>query len=259
MKSRRTTFRHLVVLGLTSIVGIGLAGSTVSAQAPRAGDPFQTVDPAPAPGDKPGNWTLHLRYAPPRILTVDIPGKEPVKVWYMIYRIYNTTANPQAVTSLKFELVTKDLNTTHLDEPQPAVFKAIAAKEDPDNNMNLQTTVQITQNPIPITKLDSFPRYVSGLAIWTDVPQRASKTNKFSVYVSGLSDGLVAEKQPDGSKLIKVKTLQLDFQKPTDNIEPGIDDIKRENNGGLGGERWIYRPVEIKKPKDSTAPRDGGN
>jgi hypothetical protein len=229
---------------------VALVASPSSAQAPRAGDPFRTVEPAPAPGDKAGNWTLHFRYAPPRILTVDVPGKGKVTAWYMIYRIYNTTANPQAVTSLKFELVTKDLYTRHLDEPQPAVFKAIAAREDPDNVMNLQTTVQVTQNPIPVTKPDSFPRYVSGLAIWTDVPLRAKTTNKFSVYVSGLSDGLVAEKKDDGKKLIKVKTLQLDFSKPTDSTNPGIDDIKRENNGGLGGERWIYRPVD---PIDTTA------
>lgn len=231
-------------LAVTALVVVGTA--PVAGQAPKAGDPFRTVDPAPAPGDKPGNWTLHLRYAAPRILTVDVPGKGKVTAWYMVYRIFNTTANPQAVTSLKFELVTKDLNTRHLDEPQPAVFAAIAKQEDPDKNMNLQTTVQITQNPIPVTKPDSYPRYVSGLAIWTDVPAQAAKTNKFSVYVSGLSDGLVAEKQADGSKLIKVKTLQLDFQKPTDTLSSGIDDVKREDNGGLGGERWIYRPVDKK-------------
>lgn len=254
MSPRRTTRRTFLGLAAASLVA-----APAFAQAPRAGDPFRLVEPAPAPGDKPGNWTLHFRYAPPRILTVDVPGKGKVAAWYMVYRIYNTTQTPQFVTSLKFELVTKDLLTTHLDEPQPAVFKAIAEKEDPDKVMNLQTTVQITQNPIPVTKVDSFPRYISGLAIWTDVPQRAKTTNKFSVYVSGLSDGLVAEKNADGTKLIKVKTLQLDFQKPTDSASPGIDDIKRENNGGLGGERWIYRAVEMKKPVAAAPVPKNGN
>lgn len=256
MFPRRYTRRAFAGLGLSAIaLGTGVI-APAPAQAPKAGDPFRLVEPAPAPGDKAGNWTLHFRYAPPRILTVDVPGKGKITAWYMVYRIYNTTQNPQAVTSLKFDLVTKDLNTTHLDEPQPAVFKAIAEKEDPDKIMNLQTTVQITQNPIPVTKPDSFPRYISGLAIWTDVPLRAKATNKFSVYVSGLSDGLVAEKQADGLKLIKVKTLQLDFQKPTDDVRPGIDDIKRENNGGLGGERWIYRAVEMKKPTVAAVPKE---
>jgi hypothetical protein len=254
MSPRRFTRRAFAGWAATALATA--YGATAAAQAPKAGDPFRLVEPAPAPGDKPGNWTLHLRYAAPRILTVDVPGKGKVTAWYMVYRIYNTTQNPQAVTSLKFELVTKDLMTTHLDEPQPAVFKAIAEKEDPDKNMDLKTTVQITQNAIPVTKPDSFPRYVSGLAVWTDVPLRAKTTNKFSIYVSGLSDGLVAEKQADGSKLIKVKTLQLDFQKPTDDVSPGIDDIKRENNGGLGGERWTYRPVEMKKPTVAAAPKE---
>ena len=249
-------FPRFARLGLAAIA-LGLSPAVpASAQPPKSGDPSRLVEPAPAPGDKAGNWTLHLRYTPPRILTVDVPGKGKVTAWYMVYRIYNKTGTPQNVTSLKFELVTKDLNTAHLDEPQPAVFKAIAEKEDPDKNMNLRTTVQITQDPIPVTVPDSFPRYVSGLAIWTDVPLRAKATNKFSVYASGLSDGLVAEKQPDGAKLIKVKTLQLDFQKPTDDVSPGIDDIKRENNGGLGGERWIYRAVEMKKPAVAAVPKE---
>jgi hypothetical protein len=151
--------------------------------------------------------------------------------------------------------VTKDLLTTHIDEVQPDVFKAIAAKEDPDNNLKLLTTVQMAQTPIPVTKPDSFPRYVSGLAIWTEVPKVAATTNKFSVYVSGISDGLSTEDRENGAKLIKVKTLQLDFYKPTDSTRPGIVDIKPEDNNGLGGERWIYRPSRV-RPATTEKPKE---
>ena len=218
-------------------------------------DPFRLVEPAGAAGDKPSTWTLHFRYAPPRIITVDLPKVGKKTIWYMVYQVYNTTPNPQSVTSLRMELVTKDLNTTHLDEPQPALFRAVAEKEDKEKVMKFLSTIQMTENPIPVTKPDSFPRYVSGLAIWTDVPERAGKTNQFSVYVSGLSDGLIAEPAPSGGQIVKIKTLQLDFFKPTDTIKPGIDDIRAEDNNGLGGEKWIYRAASLRKAAGAPMPK----
>lgn len=224
-----------------------MIGSPAIAQTP--GDPFRNVAPAGAPGDKPGIFTLNFRYAPPRILTVDTPRDGKKTVWYMIYQIHNTTPNPQPVTSLQFTLVTKDVYTTHYDEPQPAIFAAIKEREDKLGALNLVSTIKITEKPIPVTKPDSYPRYVSGLAIWTDIPKLAGKTNQFSVYVTGLSDGLIIEPDPSGNSRVLVKTLQLDFFKPTDASSTGIDDVKIEDNNGLGGERWIYRQVDVQKAR----------
>ena len=51
------------------------------------------IDPIDLPLDKPGVWTLHFRYKPPRIVTLDGIGKDgqPEKkiVWYMWYQVYN--------------------------------------------------------------------------------------------------------------------------------------------------------------------------
>lgn len=232
-------FRWFVITLLLSWSG------TASAQT-LTGDPYRRVEPAAAPGDKPDIWTLGFEYIPPRIKTIDVPGKGPTSVWYMPYRIYNPTKLPQQVNSLRFELVTKDLNTVHYDEPQPLVFEAIRKLEDPDKIRPYQTTVSIARDKIPVTRADSYPRYVYGIAIWTDVSTRASKTNRFSVYVSGLSDGITSEVTEGGVKLVKVKTLKLDFYKPTDDINPGISEIKADDNRGLGGERWIYRSAMVK-------------
>ena len=122
-------------------------------------------------------------------------------VWYMWYQVYNLapagrTAEP--VTFLpEFELVTKDLNTSHLDEPQPFIFEQVRKLEDttvgpdfPNGILDLQNTISISKKPIPPSKPDAIPRMVSGLAIWTDMDEVAPKTNKFSVYISGLSNGL---------------------------------------------------------------------
>lgn len=218
-----------------------------------AGDDYREVEPAPAPGDKAGIWTLHFRYKPVRIVTVDVPGNGKQQVWYMPFQIYNRTENPQLITPM-FELVTKDLNTSHKDEPQPALFKAVSLLEDPTGILNLKSSIALSKDKIPMTKPDSFPRLISGLAIWTDVPERAAKTNRFSVYVSGISDGLVVEPLADGGQLVKTKTLQLDFFKPTDDVNPRAGDIKIEENGGLGGERWIYRAASKRKPDADAAP-----
>jgi hypothetical protein len=220
-----------------------------------AADDYREVEPAPAPGDKPGIWTLNFRYKTPRIVTVDVPGKGKQQVWYMPFQVYNRTENPQLITPV-FELVTKDLNTTHKDEPQPAIFKAVELLEDPTGVLKLKSTINISKEKIPMTKQDSFPRYVSGVAIWTDVPERAAKTNRFSIYVTGLSDGLVVEPPANGTQLVKTKTLQLDFFKPTDDINPRAGDIKPEDNGGLGGERWIYRAASKRKADAETPPKD---
>ena len=156
------------------------------------------VEPARLALDREDVWTLHFRYKPPRIMTVDgFDAKgNPTKqiVWYMWYQVYNRSGEP-VVFIPEFELVTTDLNTTHLDEPQPYIFEQVKkfedrtiSKERPNGELNLLTTIEVMKKPIPASKLDAFPRLVSGLALWTDMAERAPKTNKFSVYVTGLSN-----------------------------------------------------------------------
>src|SRR5262249_52818528 len=98
---------------------------------------------------------------------------------------------------------------------------------------------------------------VTGIAIWTDMATRAPKTNSFSIYVSGLSNGLVKEQTrgPNGKDItsIKRKTLKLDFIRPTDEINPKPNDIQRDTGAGPA-EPWIYRPT----PEVPAGPMGGG-
>jgi len=239
---------------------LGAAAATVAGGfggvlAQQPGDPHRSVDPISLPLDKRGVWTLHFRYAPPRIITVDLPEKGRKQVWYMFYQVYNRTDLPQTIYP-EFELVTKDLNTRHLDNMEPLAVEAIKKIEDPTGSLNIQTSVSISKEKIPVTKTDSFPRYVSGIAVWTDVPERASRTNRFSVYVFGLSDGVVKVETADGGTIVKQKALRLDFFKPTDNVNPGAGDIQIETNRGLGGEKWEYIASSKRRPA-AAAPPDG--
>jgi hypothetical protein len=233
-----------------------LVGGAAPAQ--QGGDPYRTVAPYELPLDKPGVYTLHFRYAPPRIITVDIPGKGKKQVWYMFYQVFNRTDLPQSFIP-EFELVTKDLNTRHLDEPQPVVVEAIKKIEDPTGALNLLTSNTIALKEIPVTKPDSVPRYVSGVAVWTDVPERAARTNRFSVYVFGLSNGVATVETADGGMMVKRKALRLDFFKPTDEVNPRAGDIRIEDNQGLGGEKWDYVATTKRKPTAAPAkPKDEG-
>src|SRR5580692_4100366 len=99
----------------------------------------RTVDPLALPLDRADVWTLHFRYKPPRIVTLDGLDKNgrPVKknVWYLWYQVYNMSGDPQTFLP-EFELVTKDLNTTHLDEPQPSLLDQLRKIEDPTGILN---------------------------------------------------------------------------------------------------------------------------
>lgn len=212
------------------------------------------VHPLTLPLDKPDVWTLHFGYKPPRIEMLDVvdaAGRPARKhIWYMWFQVYNRSSDPQYFIP-EFELVTKDLNTTHLDEPQPNVVEQIRRIEDRTGVLNLQTTISISKRPVPLSKEDAIPRMVSGVAVWTDVADRAPRTNRFSVYIAGLSNGLATEPTADGELLIKRKTLQINFLRPTDDNRPEVHDIKPDDANGPA-ESWIYRTTSKVKPTGKT-------
>lgn len=206
----------------------------------------RNVDPVALALDKAGVWTFHFRYKTPRIVT--IPMFDKVKnqrvdktVWYMFFQVYNKSEAPEYFLP-KFVLVTRDLNTTHLDEPQPFIVDQIRKIEDPTRVLNIQTTVDIARRPIPLTLPDSIPRLISGVAVWTDMAEKAPKTNQFSVFITGLSNGLATEEKKDGKKYIMEKSLRIDFLRPTDDANPNPTDIKLDMSNNQP-ETWFYRTV----------------
>ena len=250
-------------LAIALLVAVGASAFPVAGQDDAVRQPGERkVEPARLPLDRPDVWTLNFRYKPPRIMTVDgfdaqgNPAKQIV--WYMWYQVYNRSGEP--VTFIpEFILHTTDLSTTHLDEPQPYIFEQVKkfedktiSKEVPNGVLNLLTTIEISRKPIPASKPDAFPRLVSGLAVWTDMAEKAPKTNKFSVYVVGLSNGVAVEQKllPNNQvlTLIKKKTLRIDFIRPTDDIKQQIIDIQPDDSAGPA-ENWVYRTATKLEPK----------
>lgn len=241
--------REFVTGALLAGAALAIAPSTSVAQQPDA--PFRYVDPLKLSLDRGGVWTLNFAYMPPRIATVKVPGKGDRTVWYMVYYVYNKTGKPRTIVPT-FELVTKDTGgvaASFLDESEPgAVLEALQKIEDPTGELKLQTSISISKAPIPETADYLTPpavRAVHGIAIWLNVPEKVPDVNNFTIYVSGLTDGLSTKETDAGKLIVSKKTLQLDFRRPTDSVKSKSNDIKINDNAGLGSERWDYREARI--------------
>jgi hypothetical protein len=231
----------LVACGLL-IVSAGSA----TAQTKVSGFNEREIEPTLHAFDKADNWTLHFRFKDPRIVTLDVPGRGKKIIWYMWYQVYNLTKEPRYFLP-DFELKTHDYESVHPDEIMPAVQIAISKIEDPTGRVKIKNSVEINKEPIPVTNADSFPRTITGVAIWTDIYDRAPKTNRFSIFVSGLSDGW--RKDPKDN-IIRRKTLQLNFQRLGDDIQNDPNSIRWIDNP-----TWIYRAVGDNQGPAAPAPK----
>ncbi|MCX7664810.1 MAG: hypothetical protein N2112_04630 [Gemmataceae bacterium] len=248
----------LRLLALTTILGTSVLASNVLAQ--DRGERSREIAPEATTFDKEDVWTLHFEFQDPRIIVEKVPGRGNKIIWYMLYWVSNRDPKGDVHTFIPdIELVTLDRFTTHTDEILPSVEKAIRQREDPFGKFNIKNSVTISEEPIPVSKKDAFPKRVAGVAIWTDVDpapgtkDKIDRTNKFSIFVAGLSNGWAEEKKADGTRVIKRKTLQLDFER--------LGDGERIEPSGIrwtGGATWIYRQTtgvgtkepDVKEPKE---------
>jgi hypothetical protein len=250
-------FRRLLA-PLAGVMAFVTLPNYAAAQLPDS--PFRNVDPIALSLDslnKGGVWTLNFAYVAPRIITVDVPNQGKKTVWYMPYYVYNKTGQPRTIFP-EFELVTKDPDgvlMSSLDEPHPGIVDEIKKIEDQFEKLDYLTTISISKRKIPVAKPDTYPQSqaVHGIAVWLDVPAK-SNPNNFSIYVTGLSDGLAKKEVEDKAKgetkvLVSKKTLKIDLRRPVATSDNRTDDIQVNDNNGLGAEQWIYREASISTKK----------
>jgi hypothetical protein len=219
--------------------------------------------------DKEGIWVLDFRFKDPRLITVDVPGRGRRLCWYMWYQIINNPppdgqGSKDPVTFYpEFELVTLDKPGNYHDQVLPKVQDAIQQIEDPAGYaekkrervpyLDLKNSVTIASQPIPPSKPDAFPRAVTGVAIWDDVPP---DTTRFSIFVSGLSNGWAqASSVRDGQPVILRKTLQLNFRRQGDHTYQDAGEIRF-----VPPAQWLYRaskltPAAPAKPAPPAPPK----
>jgi hypothetical protein len=185
-------------------------------------------------------WVLDFRFKDPRVITVDIPGRGRTVCLYLWYQVINNTEAPRNFVP-DFELVTLDRPAVYKDQILPKVQKAIQDVEDPTRHLTILNSVEIAdpKKPIPPSKPDAFPRAVTGVAIWSGIDPEATR---FSIFVTGLSNGLsFAESQPDGKKVVRRKTLQLNFKRVGSSAARESGDIRFEPPV-----QWLYRASDIR-------------
>ncbi len=233
----KTIVRHYrlaalgVVLGLVPAVGF--------AQRPIN---EHHIAPAANTQDKGDISTMIFDFKSPRMVELNIPGVGKRVVWYMCYWLSNYNKEPFTVYP-EFLLMT-NRHTLHRDEVVPEVEEAIRKIEDPTNRFHFENSVSISKNPIPVSKPDALPRRVAGIAIWTDVKEKAPETSEFKIFVTGLSNGW----HIDDAGQISRKTLMLQFERRGDGTR--VDSNEIVYNDGF---KWIYRDasaadVDLKPP-----------
>lgn len=203
-------------------------------------------------GDK--LWVLTFRFKDPRLITVDIPGKGKKVVWYLWYQVINNTAEPRTIVP-EFELVTLDKHTAHRDQIIPKAVEAIKKVEDPSGYLDIKNSVTIANQPIPVTKPNSAPRPVTGVALWDDIFAQEPDTTRFSIFVAGLSNGFVEVDAPGGKKQLRRKTLQMNFKRLSDrfHLDAEVKFVPQTE--------WLYRasPLDLPefKPGEKPPPLPG--
>ncbi len=168
----------------------------------------QFVDTARTPRDKDGIWVLDFAFksGPPlRIKTVEIPGKGRKQVHYLYYKVTNRTGEPRIFVP-DFIMVNEQGKKLH-DNVIPQAVPLIQAREDA--TIPLLGAVNIMGIIPPSTKPD-VDDSVFGVATWD---KWDPVSDRFSIYVRGLSDGYKEIPDPDGKKppVVKYKTLRIDF------------------------------------------------
>lgn len=132
----------------------------------------------------------------------------------------------------EFILQAKEYNKEYLDRIIPAALAPIKAKEFPgEKNVQLFDSQSISEVAIPVS--DAKQDYsVWGVAMWENVDPRI---DYFSVLVQGLTNayrftdpaGAYKPGDPPGTgRKMELKTLQLNFWRPSDTIDPSEEEIR---------------------------------
>lgn len=185
-------------------------------------------------------WSLVFSFKPIRFMRVDVPtpeGRMQRKlIWYMVYSVRNNTDKPIPLFAPRFVLEVKDLHKLYPDRLAPLAVPLIRKREDAARP--LSNTIEITRSipPTPKGQDDS----VWGVVTWEDIDPR---TNRFSIYVQGLTNAYLWEDPPGAFKAgdkpgvgreLYTKTLILNFWRPGDTEHEHEEEIRYE------GYSWEY-------------------
>jgi hypothetical protein len=206
--------------------------------------------------DRSGVWALDVRFKEPRLVKVNYPGQGTRIFWYLWFQVINRTGEPRTIAPI-VELVTLDHPAVYVDKPLPFVVDAIRKIEDPTGYQDIKNTVEISKEPIPVSKSpeEAFPRAVTCVAVWdassADPKKRdpgkrdLSDCTRFSIFLRHLSNGFVEVDSPVAGEppITQYKTLQLNFRRRGDRYSVDPRDIEF-----VPPAQWIYRSAGRRIP-----------
>jgi hypothetical protein len=244
MQASRPFWRKRVLVFAALIFGLGLAPALCQ-------NAFneREVKSLPSAIDRADVYAMDFKFKDPRIIKVNVPGRGTRFYWYMWFQVINRTGRPHKISPL-FELVTHDYPAVYIDEPYPPVLEEIRRQEDPTGYQDIKSTSSFARAPIPVSKSadEAFPRAVTGAAVWESSPADPKKrdpkvkdlsdTTRFTIFVRGLSNGMVEVDPPAPGlpPIIQYKTLKLDFRRRGDRYSTDSRDIEF-----VAPAQWIYR------------------
>jgi hypothetical protein len=165
---------------------------------------FHMVNASLLPRDKQGIWVLDFSFKPLRIVTVDIPGKGRRQIHYLYYKVVNRTGKPRMFAP-QFIMVNENQQRIE-DQVIPEAIPVIQKREDP--TIPVLGAVDVI-GMIPPSTRPNIEDAVFGVACWDKWDR---KSDRFSIYVRGLSDGYKEVPPESGGKPVaKYKTLKIDF------------------------------------------------
>ncbi len=202
---------------------------TVPVRRDRTAFNVQMVNTALLPRDKAGIWVLDFAFKPLRLRTVEIPGKGRRPVYYLYYKVVNHTGKPRMFVP-QFVMVNEE-GKKFEDQVIPKAIPLIQDREDP--SIPLRGAVDVMGIIPPSTK-EGVDDAVFGAAVWEKWDH---KSDRFSIYVRGLSDGYKEVPNPAGGKpVVKYKTLRIDFIRRGD--DRNISEKEIEFNDPIY--EWVY-------------------
>ena len=175
-------------------------------------------------------WVVdEFMFIPPRMITVDVPGKNGRRLlWYMVYRVTNRGNKPRLLVPA-FTLV-DDKGKAYPDVIMPKAQRAIQTRENPLRPLENSVTMVGLLEPSIEEGIDK-PKY--GVAIWDGIDP---SLNSFSILIVGFSNGYRKSEGPTtGQTAVQRKTLQLKFARPGDKF------FQNEREIRYTGHEWIYR------------------
>jgi hypothetical protein len=180
---------------------------TVKVRHDRQDPSLRMVSASLLPRDKEGIWVLDFGFKaqpPLRIRTMEVPGKGRRPIYYLYYKVVNRTGKPRMFVP-QFIMVNEE-GKRFEDQVIPEAIPLIRARED--QTIPVRGAVDIMGLIPPSTK-EGVDDAVFGAAVWE---KWDPKSDRFSIYVRGLSDGYKEMPDPKGGKpVVKYKTLRIDF------------------------------------------------